>query len=1467
MDFSLHVKENYFRFSSLKQFFFLRPYVQRIIRWNGQGNLASALEKSINKSYLDVGNKLAKYRLELVQDINNLPTMIKWLKWLCQDCSQHLPNVILLIEKRHRGILQWMVSEKHVRMNDPASQLLTDINNSGISFEFAKDRAVPQKMIIRDLLCVASVIYDDYASLEWLLGTSDSNCVVDFHGWNLLHIAAYYGRVEISVWLVQNVSIISVCQANSDKQYPVHLAIMGGFLSLAKYFLANGCPADDGNGRSIYSYYASRSSYVEIVRWGEEYCKERHQFDSLSLNLVHLYELLRRQEPDIDAIKNHIMKSQCLSYDYLHELITDMDGMLPNGKPYSEILSDCVRALGPPMASWLYEFLLPDNGYSQTSSYILQVFFQACTSQNRYPKHDEYDNNKLSMIEIARKYNDKKLEIVLYKWGAKIIFQEDLAWNPLQKLLYDSAMSSNTITDRSVMVMNNWCDDLIYFMALEAAYRTVMKELQRTFFRGDYVAEIQDVTAMLKQLAASLNSMLPVGKGPHLDSYDIISDYDGTVNFDCMCFNYFHCGNKDPRISLYCQRMCNGTTPDYGLIFVIAFEGYAHIMEWFLVAYSYLWDKKYELAAVRIAALAGQRSIVEMFLSKTHYKAYRFHSSYPERLKLATLGAASTGDLYSLKKFYPVLCNLNINLEPCYTHEEWNTAESLAAGSTTLCMMSLVGTTTYSWFHFQREKNDANVSNVITSNIARCMGWLVAKTNITFIYVFRVFHWCRYIVSHLEATPKLLGELVQMGLNVWKYETEIHNYLSSDAFRIENCLCSFEIAKIVSRQGLSIQYIPSDFGYEYELDGIQLNQLMLQLKQEQMKGWSVFDSLKLGGSLADIREATQNQLDLCDSQGLFAIHIAATHNRTDVLEWLLKKVNIDINVQDNCGNTPLQMAEKSNATAAVDWIQKHQASVGICAFITRNHRRKIACLEKKRRLSCIISLQSTWRGYISRRLNQGQLLLRLVDARRYKEIWNKVENVLNLCYHSFDGDHSSWEYLKKKRYDMLRTIDQDGKEYVELAKEQHEKIVGSSVAAARHSMEAGEYDEEEDEIRCESSSNPLFSIEKIETPHQNNSTIKHFHIKLTKEVLKWIKASDEKYKSFFIRRIGQLAAGDQSRILRKSLTGCKMAIYESYLEQKSGQRILWTEFRENNASGILVWYVAKHKSVSRLVRLIDEAESRTNRRRLISASCLFEIPSNKQADVSMLHFESNRVLLDPLGDIPLKMHQLEVNEISKLAINDWQPPMHLTAEERNCVEKLGTVMLLGRSGTGKTICICNRIDYDRRLACEASAFSQLFIARSVRICSLVKGIVPDGPGCNRKISYWTYAKLLRELETSLQSLDENDESSSYSFFLKSRKMDFQRYKKEVFEQEKKGNLDPLIVWTQIRTFIKGSIEAVQHGRPLEEHEYLSLGAHRYVVLENDVWLMHFLFYFFLLGFQMCATLYEKSRTLVMYSFP
>ena len=64
------------------------------------------------------------------------------------------------------------------------------------------------------------------------------------------------------------------------------------------------------------------------------------------------------------------------------------------------------------------------------------------------------------------------------------------------------------------------------------------------------------------------------------------------------------------------------------------------------------------------------------------------------------------------------------------------------------------------------------------------------------------------------------------------------------------------------------------------------------------------------------------------------------------------------------------------------------------------------------------------------------------------------------------------------------------------------------------------------------------------------------------------------------------------------------------------------------------------------------------------------------------------VLLDALGNVPLKLYDVNFDNIDDIATSSWTPQMSLTDEERKVVEAKGTVLLLGRSGTGKTIVSC-----------------------------------------------------------------------------------------------------------------------------------------------------------------------------------
>lgn len=245
--------------------------------------------------------------------------------------------------------------------------------------------------------------------------------------------------------------------------------------------------------------------------------------------------------------------------------------------------------------------------------------------------------------------------------------------------------------------------------------------------------------------------------------------------------------------------------------------------------------------------------------------------------------------------------------------------------------------------------------------------------------------------------------------------------------------------------------------------------------------------------------------------------------------------------------------------------------------------------------------------------------------------------------------------------------------------------------------------------------------------------------------------------------------------------------------------------------------------------MIDKADGRSSRRlELTSATQLIEISTKiMQANYENAKGE-DRIYLDPLSDTPLKLHRVDRDEIPKLmaAGSGWKPPLYLTRQERQIVEQNGTTLLLGRSGTGKTVCICSRIHYDRHQAATGKSFAQLFVARSQRICNYVQGTVGteyDEKDENlRRIDYRRFKKLT---DMCLEKLGAETDNGLSSFDW-SRRVDFRRFKRDFpWVNDCKSNgvkLDPLVIWTQIRSFIKGSVEALikLDSDHLTEEEYM-----------------------------------------------
>ncbi|KAL7552385.1 hypothetical protein ACHAWF_015633, partial [Thalassiosira exigua] len=495
-----------------------------------------------------------------------------------------------------------------------------------------------------------------------------------------------------------------------------------------------------------------------------------------------------------------------------------------------------------------------------------------------------------------------------------------------------------------------------------------------------------------------------------------------------------------------------------------------------------------------------------------------------------------------------------------------------------------------------------------------------------------------------------------------------------------------------------------------------------------------------------------------------------------------------------------------NVIADFIW-RRHEGKAGrvIADFIFHHHKRskakkiiagliwrKIAGQRRQRLRGYAQTIQKLQRGHSARKLHLGMVQQRLEEFRKFTATW---KHTIGLVPTSL-GTLTDWalvrEGLDVKKVELL---DEDGN----LA-DTDDKLSRALTGALNEEkkdepLDETEFDEalpEENSVLAEEG--PVIKIDWSQ-------------FQVTSHVVKFMKNGDAKYREIFVKKMKQLAKGERSHKLMKPLKGCSSIIYESYLENKSGFRILWTQEGET----LVVWFIAKHKSVSRLAKLIDDARNRSSRQQL-PQNFVTELDDNVEPSNA-----KKEVLLDALGNVPIKLYDVPFDNgtldenVDRIVKDSWTPQMHLTDEEREVVEARGTVLLLGRSGTGKTVCICNRIEFDRQRFGRKHNFSQLFLSRSAKLCSYVEKAVGKCPGS----TFTTFDRHVRVLQSKL---------CVNGSFHPRQHVDFARFNREFFaERYPQEHGSALIVWKAIRTFLKGSIEAFQTSDGFLSREYFVSG--------------------------------------------
>ena len=279
--------------------------------------------------------------------------------------------------------------------------------------------------------------------------------------------------------------------------------------------------------------------------------------------------------------------------------------------------------------------------------------------------------------------------------------------------------------------------------------------------------------------------------------------------------------------------------------------------------------------------------------------------------------------------------------------------------------------------------------------------------------------------------------------------------------------------------------------------------------------------------------------------------------------------------------------------------------------------------QKRYRRSCQSTLKiQTWgRRLLAQRKWSALVKERVAASRRFAEIWTPVLESARSAATAANKE-KSWEAIKAERFDMLRTlIDQAPTAETTAATDRLDSAVQTALELSDRELDTdGGVKHYEAEAPKDSAAEPTSDVaakvgDNGSYALQVAARPKCDHIQLTKDVLRWLDRQDARYRGFFVRRILQLANGDRSRILKKNLTGThSTTIWETYLEQKSGQRILWTEYKytdgegqnevdvsvactknkqysnnHDHRRGLLIWYVAKHDNGTYLLELSPSA--------------------------------------------------------------------------------------------------------------------------------------------------------------------------------------------------------------------------------------------------------------------------------------
>lgn len=185
---------------------------------------------------------------------------------------------------------------------------------------------------------------------------------------------------------------------------------------------------------------------------------------------------------------------------------------------------------------------------------------------------------------------------------------------------------------------------------------------------------------------------------------------------------------------------------------------------------------------------------------------------------------------------------------------------------------------------------------------------------------------------------------------------------------------------------------------------------------------------------------------------------------------------------------------------------------------------------------------------------------------------------------------------------------------------------------------------------------------------------------------------------------------------------------------------------------------------------------------------------------AVLQQAEDDVSTDPFSNALLRLYTVRSQDVPKLK-DGYKPKLVFNKKQLEINSRTGTVLVLGRSGTGKTRYLSARMSSDRD---NPLVTNQLFVARSKRLCELMKVYYQTDQSSedtrrDQQVDIMTFDKFIKVIDHAI-IIKHGPTDKVYS---SKKHVDYNFFRDVLFPSIKeKKSLEALIVWTQIRSFIK-----------------------------------------------------------------